>query len=92
MVKQGGGSIVLIGSTAGQTPSPDLMAYEIAKAGVAHMARCLADELACDRITVNCVAPGLIRSHSSSYLWGNESLLQSMAVGFSYLSQALVPR
>src|SRR5262245_27078415 len=35
----GGGSILLIGSVAGQTPMPSLMAYATAKAGLAHMGR-----------------------------------------------------
>jgi len=65
MKARGGGAIVLIGSIAGHTASPSTMAYSIAKAGVAHMARCLADEFAADRIRVNCVAPGFIRSFSS---------------------------
>ncbi len=75
MARRGGGSIVLIGSISGHTPAPTTMAYSIAKAGLAHMARCLADEFACDGIRVNNVAPGLIRSHSSRYLWQDESML-----------------
>jgi NAD(P)-dependent dehydrogenase (short-subunit alcohol dehydrogenase family) len=63
---QGGGSVVLIGSIAGHAPNPNLMAYAAAKAGVSHMARCLADELVRDNIRVNCVAPGFIRSFSSA--------------------------
>jgi len=78
---QGGGSIVLIGSVAGHTAAPTTMAYSIAKAGLAHMARCLADEFAPEGIRVNCVAPGLIRSHSSQYLWQDESLLGSITEG-----------
>lgn len=62
---QGEGSVVLIGSVAGMGPYPSLMAYAAAKAGVSHMARCLADELASENIRVNCIAPGFIRSFSS---------------------------
>ena len=61
-----GGSIVLIGSLAGLVPFPTLMAYSVAKAGLAHLARCLADEFAPDGITVNCVSPGSIRTASSA--------------------------
>jgi len=66
LVKQGGGSMILIGSMVGHAPMPKTMAYALAKAGVSHLARCLAEEYAQDAIRVNCVAPGLIRSFSSS--------------------------
>jgi len=81
MVGRGGGRIVLIGSASGHSPSPNVMAYAVAKAGLAHMARCLADELAPERITVNCVAPGLIRSFSSKPLWEDESVLSTVTAG-----------
>ncbi|CAN7646734.1 glucose 1-dehydrogenase [Phenylobacterium sp. LjRoot219] len=71
---RGGGSIVLIGSEAGLTASPLALAYGVAKAGVAHMALCLADEMAGEKIRVNCVAPGLIRSHSSTQALGADRL------------------
>ncbi len=75
MAQRGGGRIVLIGSASGHMPSPTVLAYAVAKAGLAHLARCLADEFAADRITVNCVAPGLIRSFSSKPLWEDEAVL-----------------
>ncbi len=78
MSKRGGGSIVLIGSISGHLASPEVMAYAIAKAGVAHMARCLADEFAAESIRVNCVSPGLIRSYSSRHLWQDEALLSNI--------------
>jgi NAD(P)-dependent dehydrogenase (short-subunit alcohol dehydrogenase family) len=77
MVKRGGGSIVLIGSVAGHTAAPETMAYSVAKAGLAHMARCLADEFVGDNIRVNCVSPGLIRSFSSKPLWENGAVLDA---------------
>ncbi|MDO7843625.1 SDR family NAD(P)-dependent oxidoreductase [Sphingomonas immobilis] len=72
---QGGGSIVLVGSIAGHAPSPNLMAYAAAKAGVSHMARCLADELVGEKIRVNCVAPGFIRSFSSAPVVADEQAM-----------------
>jgi NAD(P)-dependent dehydrogenase (short-subunit alcohol dehydrogenase family) len=71
---RGGGSIVLIGSEAGLSSSPLVLAYGVAKAGVAHMALSLADEMAKDKIRVNCVAPGLIRSYSSAETLGDAAL------------------
>jgi len=75
---RGGGSIVLIGSMAGHSASANILAYGVAKAGVAHMARCLADEMAAQNIRVNCVAPGLIRSHASTPVWSNETVLDTI--------------
>ncbi len=81
MVQRGGGRIVLIGSTSGHMAAPTVLAYAVAKAGLAHLARCLADEFAADAITVNCVAPGLIRSFSSKPLWEDEAVLDAVTAG-----------
>jgi glucose 1-dehydrogenase len=61
MITQGqGGSIVLIGSPHAVIAVPLAMAYNIAKAGVDHMARTAAIELAEQRIRVNVIHPGWI--------------------------------
>ena len=80
MQARGGGSMVLIGSEAGHAASPLVLAYAVAKAGVAHLARCLADEMAQDRIRVNCVAPGLVRSASSTDTLGDAGLAAAAAI------------
>ena len=67
---RGGGSIVLIGSGAGLSPHPQFVSYSVAKAGVAHLAWNLAQAMAPDGIRVNCVAPGLIRSFTSTKTMG----------------------
>lgn len=76
---RGGGSIIFIGSAAGLSPQPYTVAYAVAKAGVSHMALCLADEMADERIRVNCVAPGLIRSYSSTETLGGAGLTAAVA-------------
>ncbi len=55
-----GGSIVNIASIAALRPTPDLMAYGAAKAGVVHLTRTLALQLAPRRIRANCICPGLL--------------------------------
>ena len=60
MIKQGGGNIVAIASTAGLRVSPDNAGYSAAKAGLMHLVRKLAVEWAKYRIRVNAVAPGFI--------------------------------
>jgi NAD(P)-dependent dehydrogenase (short-subunit alcohol dehydrogenase family) len=74
IARRGGGSIVMVTSIAAHTASPFVLAYGAAKAGVLHMALCLADEMAPDNIRVNCVSPGLIRSFSSTDTLGDEGL------------------
>ncbi|MEO3802837.1 SDR family oxidoreductase [Nonomuraea sp. B1E8] len=52
------GAIVMIGSVSGSRPSPGTAAYGAAKAGLHHLARCLAAEWA-PRVRVNTVVVGL---------------------------------
>ncbi len=74
MAARGGGSMILIGSVSGHTAQPKIMAYSTSKAGLAHLARCLADETAGQNIRVNCLAPGLIRSEASETTLGEAGL------------------
>ena len=55
-----GGSIVNIASIAALNGTPGLMAYGAAKAGVVHLTKSLALQLAPRRIRVNCICPGLL--------------------------------
>ena len=55
-----GGSIVNIASIAALGPSPELPAYGAAKAGVVHLTKTFALELAPRGIRVNCICPGLL--------------------------------
>ena len=57
MSRQGGGSIINIGSTAGIRPRPGLTWYNASKGAVNLGSKSLAVELAPLRIKVNCVAP-----------------------------------
>lgn len=57
MRKQGGGSIINIGSTAGIRPRPGLTWYNGSKGAVNLASKSMAVELAPDKIRVNCVAP-----------------------------------
>ncbi len=56
----GGGAIVNVASGAGTTPGVGMLPYRAAKAGVAHVTRCLAVELGEHGIRANCVAPANI--------------------------------
>lgn len=60
MKKGGWGRIVCLTSVAAKQPIPGLILSTTARAGVLGFAKVLADEVAADGITVNCVCPGFI--------------------------------
>jgi 3-oxoacyl-[acyl-carrier protein] reductase len=62
MMKQRFGRIVSITSVVGVTGNPGQANYAASKAGLIGMSKALAQEFASRNITVNCVAPGFIRS------------------------------
>ena len=58
--KSGAGAIINIGGLSGHTGAKHRAHVITAKAGIIGLTRALAHDLAADRVTVNCVAPGLI--------------------------------
>ena len=68
MMKARFGRIVSITSVVGQTGNPGQANYAASKAGLVGMSKALAQELASRGITVNCVAPGFIRSAMTDVL------------------------
>jgi 3-oxoacyl-[acyl-carrier protein] reductase len=68
MMKQRFGRIVSITSVVGQTGNPGQANYAASKAGLVGMSKAVAQELASRGVTVNCVAPGFIRSAMTDVL------------------------
>lgn len=67
MAERGWGRIVNLSATAGPVNAlPAEAAYAAAKAGVLGLTRALAMEVVADGVTVNAVAPGIIRTASST--------------------------
>jgi len=73
MVRLGhGGSIINIASMLGLTTQPKRPSYCAAKAGVIHLSRAMAVELAAHKIRVNAIAPGFFESEMThDYLASN---------------------
>jgi 3-oxoacyl-[acyl-carrier protein] reductase len=68
MMKARFGRIVTITSVVGATGNPGQVNYAAAKGGLTAMSKALAQELASRNVTVNCVAPGFIRTAMTEVL------------------------
>lgn len=76
-MKDHGGAVVNVASVAGLRPSPMMGAYNISKAGLVHMTRQLALELA-PEIRVNAVAPAVVKTRLAGMLLENEKATAAM--------------
>lgn len=74
---ENGGVVVNVASVAGIRPSPFMGAYNISKAGLIHMTRQLALELA-PKIRVNAVAPGVVKTRLAGALLTDEEATARM--------------
>ena len=84
MRRQGGGSIVIFTSTAGQRGSDIYSAYATSKGAQILFMRSMARELAPDRIRVNCVAPGWTETDMATDTidqLGREEIVDSIPLG-----------
>ena len=69
MKKQGGGKIINVASIDGVNPEPGVSVYSISKAGVRHITKAFAMELARDNIQVNTILPGPIETKMMNSHW-----------------------
>jgi NAD(P)-dependent dehydrogenase (short-subunit alcohol dehydrogenase family) len=70
MKARGGGSIISTASVAGLVGGGGPVIYSVCKAGVVHLAKCAAIELAPHRIRSNAICPGAIRTQLLSRAYG----------------------
>ena len=71
MAERKDGVVVIVSSVAGFTGTAYLGAYAISKAADMQLARNLAVEWGPHNIRVNCIAPGVIRTHFAKALWAD---------------------
>src|SRR3546814_827112 len=83
MMKARFGRIISITSVVGATGNPGQANYAASKAGLVGMSKAMAAELASRNITVNCVAPGFIKSAMTDVLPDaqKEALLTKIPAG-----------
>ncbi|MEO5840492.1 MAG: SDR family oxidoreductase [Acidimicrobiales bacterium] len=67
-MREHGGRVVNVSSVGGMVPEPNIGWYNGTKAAIIQLTRQLAQELA-PGVTVNCVAPGIIKTDMSRALW-----------------------
>jgi NAD(P)-dependent dehydrogenase (short-subunit alcohol dehydrogenase family) len=67
-MKENGGTIINVASVGGLRAEPFLGAYNVSKAGLIHLTKQLAVELA-PKVRVNAIAPGLIKTKFSRVLY-----------------------
>src|SRR5207247_3233295 len=84
VMREGGGSIVIVTSTAGQRGSSVYSAYATSKGAQIMFMRSMAKELAPFRIRVNCVAPGWTETDMSREAMdreGRSGIIASIPLG-----------
>jgi len=91
--RAGGGAIVNIASIAGKRGSANVAAYCASKFAVVGLTSALAKELARDRITVNAICPGIVRT----YMWdvlseARRGAGETAEQAFERIVQAMIPQ
>ncbi|MBS0366861.1 MAG: SDR family oxidoreductase [Proteobacteria bacterium] len=76
-----GGSVINIGSVAGERPSPGTTAYGAAKAGLLHATRSLAMELG-PKVRVNAIITGFVATELTDQHYGGAAGVQRIAAMF----------
>ncbi|GAA2163090.1 SDR family oxidoreductase [Actinomadura napierensis] len=77
-----GGAVINIASVGGLSTEHGIGYYNATKAAVIHLSRQFAMELA-PKVRVNCIAPGLVKTHLARALWENneEQIGKHMPLG-----------
>jgi NAD(P)-dependent dehydrogenase (short-subunit alcohol dehydrogenase family) len=74
--QRGGGCVINMASVAGRDFQPGMGIYSVSKAGVIMLTQAFAVELAADKIRVNAIAPGFVKTQFSRVLWETPELYE----------------
>ncbi len=85
MCERRSGSIINVASISGLRPQSDAGYYSMTKAALIMLTRSLAAELGGSGVRVNAVAPGLVKTDFSTYLWQNDEIRER------YLAAQMLP-
>jgi NAD(P)-dependent dehydrogenase (short-subunit alcohol dehydrogenase family) len=77
MIKQGGGTVIIVSSIGGLKGNTIIGAYGISKAADFALARNLACEHGPHNVRVNCIAPGLIKTDFAKALWEDTKAVEA---------------
>ncbi len=91
LMRQTGGSVILISSAAARTGLANHEAIAAAKAGVIGLTLSAAATYACRGIRINAIAPGLIKSNMTRKIWENLSA-ESASIAMHPLQRLGEPR
>lgn len=78
MSERGGGRVINIASVAGRRVQPGMGVYCVSKAAVVMLTQVLAVELAANKINVNALTPGFVKTKFSSAIWANEAVAKAV--------------
>jgi glucose 1-dehydrogenase len=83
-VSRAAGKIICMSSVHQEIPWAGHVNYAASKGGVAMLMRSLAQEVATERIRVNAIAPGAIRTPINRAVWDNEDALRRLMTLIPY--------
>ena len=86
MIERGGGSIINVASISGLEPQPGGLLYSFTKAGLIMLTRSWAREFGPHGVRVNAIAPGLVQTDFSAFLWDDPGRRAAI------LGQQAIPR
>uniref|UniRef100_A0A915I2G2 Uncharacterized protein n=1 Tax=Romanomermis culicivorax TaxID=13658 RepID=A0A915I2G2_ROMCU len=72
----GGGNVVFVSSITGYTPFQGIGLYSTTKTALLGMVKALAMSCAPHNVRVNAIAPGIVKTDFSKFLWDNEKSCQ----------------
>lgn len=75
MAKRGGGSVIIISSIGGLRGSTTIGMYGVSKAADFALCRTLAGEWGPQKVRINCIAPGLVKTDFAKALWDDPDML-----------------